>query len=52
MKEKRHKCIFCKKMFPESKITFDSDPYAEEINRDKTPVWECYDCRHQSAMDI
>jgi hypothetical protein len=32
--------------------TYGPDPYAADINDDDTPVWECEDCRHESAMDI
>jgi uncharacterized protein with PIN domain len=51
-KEKMHRCVSCEKMFPESKIEFSPDPYAEEISGNKTPVWECESCRHESAMGI
>jgi hypothetical protein len=33
-------------------IEFSPDPFSEEINGDSTPVWECHDCRHESAMNI
>ncbi len=51
-KEKKHICVGCRKKFPESEIEFAPDPYAEDIGGDKTPVWECRNCRHESAMDI
>ena len=49
---KKHKCIRCKNLFPESKITFAADPYNSEINNDNTEVWECEECRNNCAMDI
>lgn len=46
--EKRVRCPICGEMG----ATYGPDPYAEEIGNDDTPVWECGDCRHESAMDI
>ncbi len=36
----------------ENPVTKDSDPYQSEINDDETEVWECANCRDDSAMDI
>jgi len=36
----------------EGEVTFEPDPFAEEINGDDTPVWMCEHHRHESAMDI
>ena len=50
-----HECCSCGKWATEHEtnpVIFESDPYAEEINGDSTEVWECEECRHQSAMDI
>jgi hypothetical protein len=33
-------------------VTKGPDPFQWEINDDKTEVWECRSCRHESAMDI
>ncbi len=33
-------------------LIFGADPFAEEINGDPTPIWECKNCRRESAMDI
>jgi hypothetical protein len=33
-------------------VTFDPDPYADEICGDDTPVWECASCRIQSSDDV
>lgn len=42
-------CNMCNSMLD---LRFAPDPYAEEINYDDTPVWECDACRHESAQDI
>ena len=52
IKEKKHVCIHCRKLFPESKIIFAPDPYASEINDDKRDVWECDECRELSAAEV
>lgn len=36
----------------EVECRYDADPYAEEIHGNSDPVWECPECRYQSAMDI
>ena len=33
-------------------LTFDVDPFAEEIHGDSTLYWDCEGSRHESAMDI
>lgn len=33
-------------------VTLAPDPFAEEIYGDVTPVWECENCRYESARDI
>lgn len=33
-------------------LAYGPDPYAEEIEGNDTPVWECASCRHDSAMEI
>ena len=33
-------------------VTKDADPYASEINIDDTEVWECAQCRDDSAREI
>jgi hypothetical protein len=50
-----HECCSCGRWASEystNPVTFGSDPYADEIGDDKTEVWECEDCRYESAMDI
>jgi hypothetical protein len=51
MEKEKHKCQneFCDS---KSEVTFAPDPFDEEINGNDTPVWECQDCREQSADDI
>jgi hypothetical protein len=44
-----HECGSCHRVKP---CQFEPDPYAEEINGNKTPVWICRDCYHESLMDI
>lgn len=44
------KCCSCGKVGDD--VTFEADPFAEEMNGNDTPVWECADCRRESAMDI
>lgn len=48
----KHKCIACGGYYEEPYIIFESDPYADEIHGDNTPVWECRACRYQSCADI
>lgn len=36
----------------ENPVTKGPDPYASEIDDDETEVWECDNCRSDSAMDI
>jgi len=47
-------CCSCGKEFSVSSgdIEFGPDPFAEDVHNDPTPVWECEDCRYESAMDI
>jgi hypothetical protein len=47
------KCIKCGcSNTKENPVTFGEDPFAAEINDDHTEVWECDDCRRESADDI
>jgi hypothetical protein len=48
--KEEHKCCSCGKVGDD--VTYGSDPYAEEVNGDDTPVWECEECRYQSRLDI
>ena len=48
----KHCCVGCRKLFDEKDISFSPDPFAEEICGDTKKVWECSECRYQSAMDI
>ncbi len=36
----------------DNSVTFGPDPYQSDINDDDTEVWECENCRYESAMDI
>jgi hypothetical protein len=47
-----HRCYSCKKYFCKEHIEYDADPYASEIGGDNTKVWECFECRKESALDI
>ena len=47
-----HKCVGCKHWFCEGHITYAPDPFAEEIYGVTTSIWECADCRQNSADDI
>jgi hypothetical protein len=33
-------------------VSFGPDPYNSDVNNDDTPVWECENCRYESAQDI
>ena len=47
------KCINCGcSDTPENPVTKAPDPYNAEINEDETEVWECENCRYESAQDI
>ena len=50
--EKLHRCVGCGKWFCEEHIEYSPDPYAYDVGNDDTPVWECDDCRMESAADI
>ena len=36
----------------ENPVTKGPDPFNDEINDDDTEVWECENCRSESALDI
>lgn len=47
------RCINCNcKSTKKNPVTKAPDPYNSDINDDETKVWECADCRQQSANDI
>jgi len=63
MKYLYRKCAgFCGNTYPVRKgwndktegimIEWRTDPYAEEINDDRTLMWLCDECEHEYAMDI
>lgn len=33
-------------------VSFDANPYAEEIHGNNTPVWLCRSCRRELALDV
>jgi hypothetical protein len=50
-----HECSHCRRWATEyetNPVTYGEDPYAAEIADDHTEIWECDNCREQSAMDI
>lgn len=51
-KKRRVRCVGCEELFNRDDIEYGPDPYDEDVGGDDTPVWECDDCRTQSAMDI
>lgn len=53
MSDKPNKCCSCDcEDSPDCPVTFGPDPYAQDVSCDDTPVWECENCRFESAMDI
>lgn len=46
---KPDKCPVCGE---DKELFYGPDPYAQELYDDETPVWQCSDCAHESAMDI
>jgi len=44
------KCERCGKQGDD--VTYEPDPYAQEIRNNDTPVWMCADCRRESSRDI
>jgi len=42
----------CTESTPENPVTWGPDPFAEEIDGDGTPIWECQKCRDESADEI
>ena len=51
-KQKRKRCENCHKLFPVDEMIYGPDPFGEEINNNKTPVWLCCKCHNDSVMDI
>jgi len=49
---KKPKCQnkYCKT--PYDDVTYEPDPFDEELNDDDTPVYQCKNCREDSLMDI
>jgi hypothetical protein len=45
-------CVRCKNWFPKKEIEYAPEPYSKEICNDDTSVWECENCRCESAMDV
>lgn len=47
------KCIICgRSSTKENPVTKEPDPYDSEVNGDETEVWECAECREESADEI
>jgi len=47
------KCIICGcSNTKENPVTKEPDPYKSEIHSDDTEVWECANCRDDSARGI
>ena len=47
------KCEHCGRSdTKENPVTKGPDPFAYEIHDDETEIWECDNCREESAMDI
>lgn len=47
------KCIICERSSTKGNPVIKApDPYNSEINDDETEVWECLECREESALDI
>jgi hypothetical protein len=44
------KCCSCGKVGDD--VTYEPDPFYDEIFGNDTPVWECADCRYESTMEI
>lgn len=49
---KRYRCVRCNILFTGDKITYGPDPYALDIENDRTNVWECKNCSYERSMDI
>lgn len=47
-----HKCVKCGRWFCKKHIEYASDPFASDIHDDHTKVWECEECRYESARAI
>lgn len=50
MATEKHKCYGCEELRDD--CILGPDPYASEINGNEEDVWECPNCRYESAMDI
>jgi hypothetical protein len=49
MSEEDEVCCYCGTT---EDVFFGPDPFAEEIYGNDTDVWECADCRYESALAI
>ena len=46
-------CPWCrKKPTVGNRLSYDVDPYSEELFSDTTKVWMCASCRHTRADDV
>ena len=45
-----HECEYCGKTGDD--VTYEADPYREQIHHDSTPCWMCEECRDQRRYDI
>ena len=52
----KHKCFRCGRIMSENDkdnpVTYGPDPFNSDINNDETEVWECRNCRIDSAGGI
>jgi len=53
-KTRRVRCVGCNGLFDKDDIEYGPDPFAEEMamGENVESVWECDECRLESAMDI
>ena len=45
-------CCECGVGSEQADLSYDPDPYQEEMNGNDTPVWMCSECRYESAMEL
>lgn len=45
-------CNGCREKFYTTDMIYGPDPFYEDVNDDKTPVWLCRACYNESRLDI
>lgn len=50
---KKHKCYLCKcQDSKDNPVTWDVDPYDDDVNGDDTKHWICGECSYERSQEI